>query len=260
MNNSKKAIINLIFLVITLAINTLGALGVINGLSQKEISDMYVTLITPSPSTFSIWSLIYSLLIISIIMMIIKKRDYYYQEAVDKISFLFIVSCIFNMAWIISFSYVKVELSTLFIFGLVITLSLICEKLLHIQKGRHWLLPLTFGLYTGWLFIATLVNIGAALVKIQWTGFGLSYDTWALIILIVAVLLVILVLFKNKNAVFPLPVAWAYLGINRFLSSPDGFKGDYPLLQIVSLVGMAILIGAGAIQFYKNKFSVIPRF
>ena len=66
MNKAKQAWINLIFLAVTLVINTLGAIGLINGLTQKQISDMYVTLITPSPSTFSIWSVIYSFLLISI--------------------------------------------------------------------------------------------------------------------------------------------------------------------------------------------------
>ena len=63
MDKTKKAWSNAILLAVTLVINTLGAIGFINGLSQKQISDMYVTLITPSPSTFSIWGVIYSLLI-----------------------------------------------------------------------------------------------------------------------------------------------------------------------------------------------------
>ena len=54
MNRVKKAWVNLIFLAVTLVINTLGAKGLINGLTQKQISDMYITLITPSPATFSI--------------------------------------------------------------------------------------------------------------------------------------------------------------------------------------------------------------
>ena len=54
MNIVKNAWINLIFLVVTLAINLLGAIGLINGFTQKQVSDMYVTLITPSPTTFSI--------------------------------------------------------------------------------------------------------------------------------------------------------------------------------------------------------------
>lgn len=258
MDRTKKAWINGIFLVVTLIINTLGAIGLINGLSQKQISDMYLTLITPSPATFSIWSVIYSLLIISIIVMIFRKNDPYYQSAVDQICTLFWISCAFNIAWIISFSFVLVELSTLFIIGFVITLSLLCQRLIKIQEKKRWLLPLSFGLYTGWLFIATVVNIAAALVKLEWNGFGIADNVWAIIILIIAVLLVIAVQLKNRSATFPLPIAWAYFGIYQFLKAPEGFNGQFGLLQITSLIGMAVLIGAAAIQLYRNKFSLLP--
>jgi benzodiazapine receptor len=259
MDRTKKAWINGFFFAATLVINTLGAIGIINGLSQKQISDMYVTLITPSPATFSIWSVIYLLLLISVVMMIAKKDDPYYQSAVDQITLLFRISCIFNIAWIVVFSFVQIELSALFILGFVITLSLICQKLIKIQDGKRWLLPLTFGIYTGWLFIATVVNISAALVKLKWNGFGIAYDIWAIIILIVAVVLIILVLSRIRNAAFPLPVAWAYLGIYQYLNSPEGFKGEFGLLQIIALAGMAVLIGVAAIQFYRNRFSLLPK-
>ncbi|MFA7573783.1 MAG: TspO/MBR family protein [Lutispora sp.] len=258
MDRTKKAWINGFFFVVTLAINTLGAMGLINGLSQKQISDMYVTLITPSPATFSIWSVIYSLLLISVIVMIAKKDDSYYHSAVDQITVLFRISCVLNIAWIVAFSYVQIELSVLFILGFVITLSLICQKLLKIQDGKRWLLPLSFGIYTGWLFIATVVNIAAALVKLKWNGFGIAEDIWAIIIIIIAVLLVILVLSKNRNAAFPLPVAWAYLGIYQYLNAPEGFKGEFGLLQTIALAGMAVLIGVAAIQLYRNHFSLLP--
>ncbi|MBP1743230.1 MAG: conserved rane protein of unknown function [Firmicutes bacterium] len=258
MDRTKKAWINGLFFAVTLAINTLGAIGLINGLSQKQISDMYVTLITPSPATFSIWSVIYSLLLISVIVMIVRKDDSYYQRALDQITVLFRISCMFNIAWIVAFSYLQIELSVIFILGFAITLSLICQKLVKIQKGKRWLLPLSFGLYTGWLFIATVVNIAAALVKLNWNGFGIADDIWSIIILIVAVLLIILVLLKIRNAAFPIPVAWAYFGIYRFLNSPEGFKGEFGFLQIIALAGMAVLIGVAAIQLYRNHFSLLP--
>jgi len=258
MKSSRKAWINGLLLAVTLAINTLGALGLINGLSQKQISDRYITLITPSPSTFSIWSVIYTLLIVSIIMMIAKKEDPYYQRAVDQISALFAVSCLLNIAWIIAFSYVQIELSVLFILGFVITLSLLGKKLLAIQESKRWLLPLSFGFYTGWLMIASVVNIAAALVKMGWNGFGISDGNWAIIILAVSVLLVILVLIKSRNASLSLPVAWAYWGIYQFLKAPEGFNGEYALLQIVALAGMAILISVSCIQLYRNRFSLLP--
>jgi len=259
MDRTKKSWINGVFFVVTLAVNALGAMGLVNGLSQKQISDMYLTLITPSPSTFSIWSLIYSLLLISVIAMIVKKDDVYYQNAIDQITTLFRISCVLNMAWIITFSFVQIELSVLFIFGFVITLSLICRKLLKIQAGKRWLLPLTFGIYTGWLFIATVVNVAAALVKMKWNGFGLAADIWAMIILVIAVLLITIVISRIHNAAFPLPVAWAYLGIYQFLAAPEGFKGEFGLLQTTALAGMAVLIGIAAIQLYRNHFSLLPK-
>ena len=258
MDRIKKAWINAFFLIATFAINALGAVGLINGLNQKQISDRYVTLITPSPSTFSIWGVIYLFLLLSIIVMIVKKQDSYYQKAIDQISNLFRISCVLNIAWIVSFSFLLVEISTLFILGFVVALALIDIKLLEIRESKRWLLPLSFGLYSGWLFIAAVVNIAAALVKLKWDGFGLSQETWGSIMLLIAIVLLIGVLLKIRNAVFPLPAAWAYYGIYQFLKSPTGFKGEFATLQIISLFGMTVLIIVSVLQFYRNHFSLLP--
>jgi hypothetical protein len=258
MGRNRKAWVNAILLAATLAVNTLGALGVINGLTQKQISDRYVTLIMPSPATFSIWGVIYSLLIISTIVMIVRQKDPYYQKALDEVSGLFQISCVLNMAWIVAFSYVQLELSVLFIAGFVLTLALILRKLTIIREGKHWLLPLTFGLYTGWLFIATVVNIAAALVKANWNRLGIADPVWAGIMLVAALVLVVGVLLKTRNAVFPLPVIWAYFGIYQFLVSPEGFNGEYGSLQVITLAGMAVLICAAAFEYIRNRCSVLP--
>ena len=257
MSTTKNTWINGIFFIVTLAVNALGAAGMITGFSQKEISDMYLTLITPAPSTFSIWSVIYILLIISIVVMIVKKSDPYYQKAIDEISGLFRLSCLLNIGWIVIFSFLLIELSTLFILGFVITLAMICTRLKRISDRKHFLLPLTFGLYTGWLFIASVVNIAASLVKLEWGGFGIPQETWSIITLIVSVVLVFLVTLNLRNAVFPIPIAWAFFGIYRFLIAPEGFNGKYELLQSVVIGGMIVLILIAGLQLYRNKFSLI---
>lgn len=65
------------------------------------------------------------------------------------------------------------------------------------------------------------------LVKLKWNGFGITAEIWAIIILIIAILIVVAVLSKIRNAAFPLPIAWAYFGIYRFLSAPEGFKREF---------------------------------
>ena len=74
-----------------------------------------------------------------------------------------------------------------------------------------------------------------------------------------AILLLLGVLLTLRNAVFPLPVAWAYFGIYQFLMSDAGFKGAYSVLPIAALVGMAVLVAVAIIQFVRNGFSLLPK-
>ncbi|NLB61599.1 MAG: tryptophan-rich sensory protein [Clostridiales bacterium] len=258
MNTTKKAWIIALLLVLTIAVNTLGAIGIINGLSQKEVSDMYPTLITPSPFTFSIWSVIYALLIVSVIMMIIKQKDSYYESAINEIFTLFWISCLLNIAWIIVFSYLLIEVSALLILLFAITLAMICTKLLKIHQHKRWLLPVSFGLYAGWLIIASVVNIASMLVKLQWNGFGIPAETWGVIVLIAAIILVALVIIKIRNAVLTLPIAWAFFGIFQNLKSPNGYNGAYGLLQTIAIIGAIILVILAVIQFIINRYAVLP--
>ncbi|HLR88600.1 MAG TPA: tryptophan-rich sensory protein [Atopostipes sp.] len=254
MRTKTKAWVNLGLLLLTLAVNFLGGTGRINNTSQAEVSDMYHTLITPAGFAFSIWSVIYGLLLINLIMMIVKHQDYYYKKAIEEITPLLWISFITNMLWIVTFSYLQIGISTIFIFIYLISLTLIVQRLRHLNDKKYWLLPLTFGLNTGWLFIATVVNVAAYLVQIEWNGFGLAKDMWALIIMIVALLLAIFVQFQIKNAVFSLPIAWAFFAINQELQT----TGSYPTLEITALVISGLLIILAIYFFIRNQNSIYP--
>lgn len=228
MKTKTKSWINAILLVITLIVNGMGAFGLINDLSQKEIiKKVYITL------------------------QILKV------EGDGVISFLFWLSCALNVVWIVSFSYNLIGLSSVFIFAFLIVMVLIVKRIGKIQTKGRWLLPITFGLYSGWLFIATVVNIAAWLVKIEWNRFGIAAELWGVIILFIAVGLTLMVLLTTKNAIFPIPIAWAYFGIYGFLLAPEGFQGKYGLLQNVALIGIVLLVGLSLIQFYRNQYNVM---
>ena len=94
----------------------------------------------------------------------------------------------------------------LFILGFMITLALICMKLREIRESKRWLLPASFALYGGWLFIATVVNSAAALIKLNWSGFGLSQETWGpSIMLVVAIRSINRRSIKNSQCGFSTP-------------------------------------------------------
>lgn len=252
MNSRKKSLISLMLFLLTLVVNFLGSQGYINGNSQKDVSDKYLTLITPAPSTFAIWGLIYVLLLAFIIRMFISWKQPYYQKLTHKISPLLWLSFLFNMLWIVAFSYEWIGLSLAFIAGLLVSLCLIC---LIIGYGRadKWFPRLVMGIYTGWLVIATLANVALFLVKIQWQGLGISQIIWAMIMLGIGIALAILLSFGLKNPFLPWPIAWAYFGIYRFHKSMEGFGGIYPQISTVALIGIGILLIVSPILFIRKE-------
>ncbi|MTD31932.1 TspO/MBR family protein [Planomicrobium sp. YIM 101495] len=246
-------IVNLVVYFMTLGVNYLGSSGFFNGQSQGDISDKYLTLISPAPFTFSIWSVIYSLLLITLIYLFAKRKDRKVSRLTLLISPLFIASSVFNMAWIVAFSYERLGISTLLIFGMLLSLLLIVER---IYKKRFeipsTLAGLTFTIYGGWVFIATIVNISLTLVQLEWDGFGISDSVWTLVILSVAIAFVLFYLKLSKNAAFPIPLAWAFFGI--YSSYADG-RFDPALTTVIQgflLAGIGIFLIAAIWRFIKN--------
>ena len=258
MNSRTKAITNLVLTLLMFAVNALGATGFINGMSQKDVSDKYMTLITPSPRTFSIWGVIYTLLLILLIVMIFKSDDDYYQELIETLTPYFMLSCIVNAGWIIAFSFEKLMLSVLFILILLLTIILATQKLLAIQEPNRWLAPVTFGIYGAWLFVATLVNVAASLMQIGWNRFGLPDTFWTIIILVFAIIVMVFLTRTLKNAAFPLVWIWALFGIFSQLKTTTGLGAQSQILFLILIAGMLISAIMSIYQFSHNKFQVIP--
>ncbi len=254
-----KAWVNLGLYFLTLGINALGAFGFINGMSQKEVSDAFPTLITPSPSTFSIWGVIYTLLLISLIFMIVKNGDAKTAKLIDTISPLFWVCSVANILWITAFSYEWIGVSTLIILILAIGLALLNKRLTTPDGLFQKVNALAFGLYAGWLIIATVVNVSAFLVQAKWNGFGLSPDTWALIILVVALLLTCLIQLLLRNAALTLPLAWGYYGIWQQHQAQGVYAGQYPAIATVAIIISIVYIVIAGFVFVQNKFCLLPK-
>ncbi len=242
MNSFKLAFSNLIMLILVFLFNFLTGTGKINNLSQADISAMYPTKITPAGFAFSIWGLIYTLVLISVLWMLYKHKDKEISKLIHAIGWWFNLSALGNILWTITFSYLKLPLSTLLIALLLGSLVMILINLSKLDIKLNIIFPLTFGLYAGWVMIATVVNIAASLVQVGWNGFALSETMWANIILVVALAIVFFVTYSLTNVIIPLPVAWAYFAI---------FKAEDSKL---ALIGMVVLLIISIFQLYRNKY------
>ncbi|WP_238323359.1 TspO/MBR family protein [Planococcus antarcticus] len=246
-------LLNLVFYFLTLGINYLGSSGFFNGMSQKDLSDKYMTLISPAPFTFSIWGVIYTLLLVTLIYFFIKRKDENVGKLIRMVSPLFIASALFNMAWIVTFSYELLGISTILIFGLLFSLIFIVKRItVNRSQFPSTLAGISFTLYASWVFIATIVNISLFLVQQEWNGFGVSDSIWTILILLVAIGFVLFYLALYKNAAFPLPIAWAFFGIYSAYNNGRLDPSMSTTIQIVLVAGIVILLIASVWTFIKN--------
>lgn len=216
MKSETRAYINIAALVLVLLINYLSNAIPFNNLTQAEINfELYPVLFTPASYVFSIWGLIYVLLIGFVVYQALPKyRDNPYNEAVGV---LFALTSLLNIFWILAWHYLQIPLSMLIMVLLLFVLLVIYFRVKN-ESARASLLDkifvkLSFRLYLAWICAAVLANLNVMLYHFGWlgTGFGGALFTALMIILGAAVALYLFYVWSDY--VFPLVFAWAFIGI-----------------------------------------------
>ena len=124
MPSSKAAALqagNILAFIFTLAINGLANTSILGGKTTAQISNQYPTLITPAGYVFAIWGIIYALLAMFVIYQVRPSQQN--KEYQNQISVLFILSSIFNVAWIFLWGYNYIAASVIPILGLLCMFS-----------------------------------------------------------------------------------------------------------------------------------------
>jgi translocator protein len=207
---------NIIAFAFTVIVNSLaGSTTLIGGVNTAQISDSNPTLVTPAGYVFAIWGIIYVLLGVFVIYQALPSQKE--KEYTKKIGWLFVLSSIVNIAWLFLWQYNLLNLSVVLMFLLLATLILIYLRL-GIGKSSATLrerlaAQVPFSVYLGWITIATIANVSATLVSLHWNGFGISPDTWASLIIVVALLVALLVIATRKDIAYGLVIVWALVGI-----------------------------------------------
>ena len=170
---------NIAAFIVTLAVNGLAGTTVLNGRTTAQVSDLYSNPFTPAGYVFAIWAVIYTLLLVFVVYQALpKQKDKPFQK---QIGALFILSSVFNVVWLFLWQYDYIALSVVVMFALLATLVAIYLRL-GIGKSSAPLseklaVHLPFSVYLGWITVASIANVAAALVSLGWSGFGLSAET-----------------------------------------------------------------------------------
>jgi len=82
-----------------------------------------------------------------------------------------------------------------------------------IKGAEWWSVDLPFSIYLGWITVATVANITDWLYLVNWNGFGIAPQAWAVIMLVVASLVGLAIAITRKDAAYLSVLIWAFIGI-----------------------------------------------
>ena len=103
-----------------------------------------------------------------------------------------------------------------------------------------------FSVYLGWITVALVANVAAALVSVGWDGFGLSAQTWTIIALVIVLTVTLVVIVARRDIAYSLVIVWALAGIAVK-------QNVYLNIVIVAEVAIVVVLVSLALSFIAQK-------
>ncbi len=248
--DSTRQIVVVLATLATLIVNALANILPFNGLTTGEVSDSLKVYFVPAGYVFSIWGLIYLLLIgYAVYQALPAQRDH---PILRKIGWLYVLSADANCGWIFLWHYQQFPFTLVLMAIILISLILIYLKLGIPNKpatlSEKLFIRLPFSIYLGWITVATIANVSDVLYYFKWDGFGLDPQLWAVIMLAVALVIAALMMFTRHDAAFLAVLIWAFIGIAlKFAANPIVGIAAWVASAIVGIFFLVSLI------WTKNK-------
>lgn len=214
-------ILNWIFFLAMVFVNFLANYLPINNKNTGQLSNQYPNLFVPAPITFAIWGVIYLLLFIFCVKqskgLFSSNMDEITAEIVLLINFRFIITCILNATWIFVWHYEYLGASVVVMLLFLAQLININQRLdtitIYLSNASIFAIKAPFGMYLGWICVATVANITAFLVNLKWDRAGQSEVFWTCLLIMIAACIVSYTILKMRNFYLGLAVIWAFSGI-----------------------------------------------
>jgi len=239
--NSLRQIANIAALVITLIANGLATTGQMGGRPTAEIANSLPILFVPANYVFSIWGLIYTLLIGFVVYQALPSQRT--NPIFQKIGWLFVVSCVANFTWLLMFQYSLFPLSMVAMVALLATLITIYTRLgigqVAVSNRERWLVHIPFSVYLGWITVATVANASYVLYDAGWDGFGISGAVWATIMLVVAGGISLAMIYQRRDVAYTAVLLWALIGIVNKQAETPLVAGTAAAVAVALVVALA---------------------
>ncbi|WP_408954344.1 hypothetical protein [Natroniella sp. ANB-PHB2] len=256
-NRKTLQILNILSFVLVIFINALANILPLNDYTTGEVAQLYPNLFTPAPITFSIWGLIYLLLASFTLYQargLLSIPDPQ-VDFLDKIGYLFFISSLANASWIFAWHYLKIGLSFLIMFVLLISLILIYNQLeiglRRVSRAEKLFVHLPFSIYTGWITVATLANLTTLLVDLNFYDTIIPAVPWTIGMIAIAVIVGSYIYIKRRDLYYNLVIVWALLGVvvKRIFIAEELII----TVAIAAIIGIIIITGI-LVRDFKFSF------
>jgi translocator protein len=241
----------------------------LGGRTTGELSALYPNAVVPVGATFTIWGVIYLGLVAWAVVQFLPSA----ARLGSRIAALFALTSVWNAGWLVAWHYLLPGLSVVIMVTLLATLVLLHGRLETVEaevgvgagmqdasvaggartpRGPFLLVHGAFGLYLGWILVATVVNITAWLVSLGWEGWGLSDVTWGALVVPVGVGVGALVQRWFRNPAIGVAAAWGFLGTAAAGAglgegaNAAGSEPGLPPVAVVAALGALLLLAHGA--------------
>ena len=259
MRNTKTlSVFNTMCFILAFLISNLSQLGIFGNKNIGDISHQYETLFTPSGTTFAIWGLIYLSLFVFCFYHLAKAfnsaESNQFNKYTQSIQYYFVINNLAASAWVIAWLNEQLALSVILMLVQLITLLIINIRLNLYNPHTSWTVKLItqmpMSIYFAWICVASIANISAWLVSVNWNGAGISAAYWTIILIGLSALLTLFIIFVRRNLFFALVVLWALFGIMQ--KNKDAGPVLYQNIIQAAITGMVIIVLAIIIQSINN--------
>ena len=215
-----NALLNVAGLFLVLAVNALANILPINGYNTGQVSGFYPNFFVPAGFTFGIWGIIYFLLIGFVCCGLFAAFGKFNEAAkttIKKAGPYFLATCVLNAGWIVAWHYLYLELSLAIMVAFLLVLLRLYIAIRPMKNQMSFIYRLwtfhAFVVYLAWICVATIANVTALLVGVGWQGEPLSPQIWSMVMILIALVLGIFMVGKQKQPAFGFLLAWAFWGI-----------------------------------------------
>ena len=243
-----------------MVVGTLFGIGVIGTRVEESAGGSLsatATLLAPAVRAFSIWSVIYAGLIAYVVWQWLPSQTA--SPRARRIGWLAAASMVLNGVWLLVTQVGQLWLSVVVIVALAVVLGLLMQRLGRPRNAgtvEKLVVDGTFGLYLGWVSVATAANITATLVASGVNPPLEVAELWAVGVLAVAAGIgVLLARVLDARLGVALAMGWglAWIAVGRLAGEPAS-----PLAGAAAAVAAAVVLTVTGLIWLRRVGQLVP--